>query len=64
MVSKANCVASAAQVPLPQLTIPRLATYAYYIVEKRVFDGLLRSDSKGRYFNQSIKGKYPYREVS
>ena len=42
---------------------PQVVTYAYYIVKKDVFEGLLRAESKGHYFNDFIKGRYPYRPV-
>lgn len=32
-------------------------------VPRRVYDTLLASQSKGKYFHQNIKGKYEYRRV-
>lgn len=37
--------------------------YQYYDVPESVFDAILKSDSKGRYFNQHIRGKFPYQEI-
>jgi len=37
--------------------------YCYYKVPKRIYDGLLRSISKGRYFNRCIKNKYRYKRI-
>lgn len=34
--------------------------YRYYGVAKEVFDELLNAPSKGRYFNQNIRGIYDY----
>ncbi len=45
-------------------TNPKPVTYAYYIVERRIFDHFLHAQSKGRFFNDFVKGRYPYRQVS
>jgi hypothetical protein len=37
--------------------------YQYYDVPENVYNEMLASDSKGRYFNQHIRGKFPYQEV-
>ena len=37
--------------------------YMYFLVPHSVFRGLIESESPGRYFNQAIKGVYPYRRV-
>jgi hypothetical protein len=42
---------------------PTEVTYVYWMVEKRMFDEFLRAASKGQYFNDRIKRRYPYREV-
>jgi hypothetical protein len=34
--------------------------YDYQDVPQKVYDGLMKAESKGRYFNQHIKGKYEY----
>lgn len=34
------------------------ATYAYYGVEEWVFQELMQADSKGRFLNANIKGRY------
>ena len=37
--------------------------YQYYDVPENIYNEILASDSKGRYFNQHIRGKFPYQEV-
>ena len=37
--------------------------YQYFNVPEDVFDEFLSSDSKGRYFNSHVRGKYPYQEI-
>jgi hypothetical protein len=37
--------------------------YQYYDVPEDVYEAMLKSDSKGRYFNQHIRGKFPYQEI-
>ena len=39
------------------------AVYQYGLVPRSVYQDLLRSPSKGGYFNQNIRGKYPYQRV-
>lgn len=39
------------------------ALYQYFGVPPRIYGDLLRADSKGGYFNQSIRGKYPYQRI-
>ena len=36
------------------------ATYQYAGVPLRIYQDLLRADSKGAYFNQHIRGLFPY----
>ena len=38
-------------------------TYKYENVDKSVYESLLSSDSKGRFMNENIKGKYNYSRV-
>ena len=38
-------------------------TYKYENVDKKVYEGLLTSDSKGRFMNENIKGQYTYSKV-
>jgi len=38
--------------------------YQYLQVPLEVWEGLLDSPSKGKYFSDQIKGRYPYRKVS
>ena len=38
-------------------------TYMYENVDKSVYESLLSSDSKGRFMNENIKGKYNYSRV-
>lgn len=37
--------------------------YQYYDVPEDIYNAMLNSDSKGRYFNQHIRGKFPYQEI-
>ncbi len=36
--------------------------YPYFSVPEAIYRSLLSADSKGRYFNQSIRGHFPYYE--
>ena len=38
-------------------------TYKYENVDKSVYESLLSSESKGRFMNENIKGKYSYSRV-
>jgi len=38
--------------------------YQYFNVSRAVFDELMRSSSKGQFFNAYIKNSYPYSRVS
>ena len=38
-------------------------TYAYEHVPKTVYEGLMRSPSKGEFFNRAIKDRYNYRLI-
>ena len=38
-------------------------TYVYEHVPQELYDGLIFSDSLGRYFNAHIRDRFPYREV-
>jgi hypothetical protein len=40
------------------------ALYQYFGVPATLHDALLRAPSKGSYFNQAIRGKFPYRRIS
>ncbi len=37
--------------------------YQYYNVPEDIYEEMLGSESKGKYFNANVRGKYPYREV-
>ena len=37
--------------------------YQYYDVQQDVFDGMVNAESKGRYFNAHIRGKFDYQEI-
>ena len=39
------------------------AVYQYFSVPQGVYRNLLRASSKGGYFNQNIRGRYPYQRV-
>ena len=34
--------------------------YVYYNVDEWIFDEFMQADSKGRYLNENIKGRYEY----
>ena len=38
-------------------------TYMYENVDKSVYESLLSSDSKGRFMNENIKGRYNYSRI-
>ena len=38
-------------------------TYKYENVDRSIYESLLTSDSKGRFMNDNIKGKYNYTRV-
>jgi KTSC domain-containing protein len=37
--------------------------YQYYDVPEDVYNEMLSAESKGRYFNSHIRGKYQYQEI-
>ncbi len=47
-------------VGLLQLEFRSGAIYRYSGVPSAVFEGLLSASSKGKYFNQIIRGRFPY----
>jgi hypothetical protein len=49
---------------LLQLEFCSRAVYQYFSVPAAVHQSLLEASSKGRYFNQAIRGRYPYRGLS
>ena len=49
---------------LLQLEFNSHAIYQYFRVPATVHTALLRAPSKGRYFNQAIRGKFPYSRIS
>lgn len=38
--------------------------YRYKKVPREVYEAMLESDSKGRFMNNSIKGKFEYEKIS
>jgi hypothetical protein len=38
--------------------------YQYYDVPQEIFDEMVAAQSKGKYFNSHIRGRYPYREIN
>jgi KTSC domain-containing protein len=48
---------------LLQLEFCSRAIYFYFGVPAAVHQALLEAPSKGRYFNQSIRGQFPYRLI-
>ena len=49
---------------LLQLEFCSRAVYQYFRVPAAVHQSLLDAASKGRYFNQAIRGRFPYRLVA
>jgi KTSC domain len=49
---------------LLQLEFCSRAVYQYSNVPAAVYQSLLGAASKGRYFNQAIRGRFPYRLIS
>jgi len=49
---------------LLQLEFCSRAVYQYFRVPALVHQSLLDASSKGRYFNQAIRGRFPYRRIS
>jgi hypothetical protein len=48
---------------LLQLEFCSRAVYEYFNVPAAVHQSLLAAPSKGRYFNQAIRGRFPYRLI-
>jgi len=48
---------------LLQLEFCSRAVYHYFGVPAAVYQALLDAPSKGAYFNGTIRGRYPYRQV-
>ena len=46
-----------------QLEFCSRAVYLYFGVPAAVFQALLDAPSQGRYFNETIRGRYPYRQI-
>jgi len=49
---------------LLQLEFHSRTVYQYFSVPAALHEALLRAPSKGSYFNQAIRGRFPYRRVS
>lgn len=49
---------------LLQLEFCSRAVYQFFRVPAAVHQSLLAARSKGRYFNQAIRGRFPYRLIS
>ena len=49
---------------LLQLEFCSRAVYQYFSVPAAVHQSLLDASSRGRYFNQAIRGHFPYRLIS
>ena len=46
------------------LTFRTGAVYRYFGVPRPVFDQLIAAESKGAYFNRTIRNRFPYRRVA
>ena len=42
----------------------RRGEYVYKNVPKKVYDGLLAAESKGKYMCAEVKGKYEYKRIA
>ena len=38
--------------------------YSYYHVSNRIFQGMIKTDSKGKYFHKMINGVYSYKWIN
>jgi hypothetical protein len=52
-----------AQSTVLELQFRNGAVYQYFLVPRRIYCDLLRAGSKGGYFNQNIRGKFPYQRI-
>ena len=52
-----------AQSAVLELQFRNGAVYLYGLVPRNAYRDLLGAPSKGGYFNQNIRGKYPYQRV-
>ncbi|MGH8523946.1 MAG: KTSC domain-containing protein [Gammaproteobacteria bacterium] len=52
-----------AQSAVLELQFRNGAIYQYFLVPPSVYRDLLGARSKGGYFNQNIRGRYPYQRV-
>jgi hypothetical protein len=52
-----------AQSAVLELQFRNGAVYRYLLVPQRVYRDLLGARSKGGYFNQNIRGRYPYQRL-
>ena len=52
-----------AQSAVLELQFRNGAVYQYLLVPPKVYRDLLEARSKGGYFNQNIRGRYPYQRV-
>ncbi len=46
------------------LTFQTGAVYRYFGVPRLVFDQLIAAQSKGAYFNRTIRNRFPYRRLA
>jgi len=53
----------AAEVRTLEVEFNRGDTYQFFAVPKYIFDDLLAAPSKGTYFNEHIKDRYPFRRL-
>ena len=48
---------------LLEIEFKNRSIYQFQNVSEQIYLGLINSKSKGTYFAENIKGKYPYRQV-
>ena len=62
--SSLRAVGYVARAALLDVTFQHGSTYRYLEVPPEVYHGLLRADSKGRYFNEKVKAAFSYMRLS
>jgi hypothetical protein len=53
-----------AELRVLEIEFRRGAIYRFFSVPSSVFEGLQRAESKGRYFSQSIRGKFEFQHLA
>jgi hypothetical protein len=53
-----------AELRVLEIEFRRGAIYRFFSVPPSVFEGLQKAESKGRYFSQSVRGKFEFQHVA